>query len=884
MALQSRSICWPFKKFSARRRLPPTVANLLNSLYGAAVYAYGTLNGASSGAGTQGVVYNTQTLQLLDEATVGTASLSGAPRQTLRHHFQPIGGGPNTDFYLYNSHWKAADDAEGRNRRWIEAQAIRDDADLLANGTSILYVGDFNLYDSNELAFQEIIGAGNGQAFDPINRLGNWSNQASFVDVFTQAPSNSPPPGLTSGGLDDRFDFQLISGELTDGFGIEYRGGSYHTFGNNGSVSMNGSINDSSNNALPGLSNRLTVLNLLTTVSDHLPVVADYTFASSVIVNQAPASNDATITLNENTEYTFSVADFGFSDPNNTPANIFDSVKISTLPAAGALTLDGFPVAAGQFITASSLNAGSLKFTPAVNASGLPYTTFSFQVRDNGGTLNGGYDLDPTPNVFTINVNPVVIPAIRINEALINPSDLDDSREFVELIRLTSNETLSNVWLLELETDATTGRGIVDMALNLGAASFGSNDLLLIGDNYTTSIPYSVPNATALFNLNRPGFPSIENSANLLLVYDFTGSVGMDYDSDDDGILDSTPWVTVIDAVSLVAGTEAMYVPGTRVSNANGQDVVDAVVRFSGNTAASTSAAFYGGRILDTGNALNDLAFQASPGRSSNFPVGGVLTPGMPNVPSTDSLPPTVTDIIAVGSAWSGALVDAVDGGGVGAGNGLGYSLTSGLTLPNAGIDRIYIQFSEPVIGFDESTFALFGVNVPDYSMAPGMYDVSFDSLNNRGVIQLSPSIITDKLRIGISDTLTDASFNALDGDNNTLAGGVLDFQFNVLIGDASNDGSVNGGDLSFFAGSFNQSVGNSGFDPRADWNSDGSVNGGDLSLFAAFFNQSLPLSEPAAYPSLALMAASSYAPLIDDIDAWFSLLDDEEEWSLLDG
>jgi large repetitive protein len=64
-------------------------------------------------------------------------------------------------------------------------------------------------------------------------------------------------------------------------------------------------------------------------------------------------------------------------------------------------------VKAGQFVTVSDINLGRLKFTPAANASGLPSTSFTFQVQDNGGTANGGTDLDPTPNTMTINVTPV---------------------------------------------------------------------------------------------------------------------------------------------------------------------------------------------------------------------------------------------------------------------------------------------------------------------------------------------------------------------------------------------------------------------------------------------------------------------------------------------
>ena len=38
-------------------------------------------------------------------------------------------------------------------------------------------------------------------------------------------------------------------------------------------------------------------------------------------VNDAPAGDDNTVTTNEDTAYTFAAADFGFSDPNDTPAN-----------------------------------------------------------------------------------------------------------------------------------------------------------------------------------------------------------------------------------------------------------------------------------------------------------------------------------------------------------------------------------------------------------------------------------------------------------------------------------------------------------------------------------------------------------------------------------
>src|SRR4029453_15720332 len=103
----------------------------------------------------------------------------------------------------------------------------------------------------------------------------------------------------------------------------------------------------------------------------------------------------------------FTVADFGFTDPNDSPANTLLAVQINSVPTAGTLTDKGTPVTAGQFISVGDLNTGNLVFTPAPNANGLSYATFTFHVQDDGGTANGGSDLDPTPKTLALNVTPV---------------------------------------------------------------------------------------------------------------------------------------------------------------------------------------------------------------------------------------------------------------------------------------------------------------------------------------------------------------------------------------------------------------------------------------------------------------------------------------------
>jgi hypothetical protein len=105
--------------------------------------------------------------------------------------------------------------------------------------------------------------------------------------------------------------------------------------------------------------------------------------------------------------YTFTrTGDFGFTDPNDSPANNFDAVKITTLPANGTLTNNGSAVGLGSFVSIADITAGKLKFSPALNANGAGYASFTFQVQDDGGIANGGVDLDQSAHTMTIDVTP----------------------------------------------------------------------------------------------------------------------------------------------------------------------------------------------------------------------------------------------------------------------------------------------------------------------------------------------------------------------------------------------------------------------------------------------------------------------------------------------
>ncbi len=120
-----------------------------------------------------------------------------------------------------------------------------------------------------------------------------------------------------------------------------------------------------------------------------------------------------------------------------------------------------------------------------------------------------------------------VLPA-RINEFVFNHSGADD-REYVEVLAGPLRD-LSDLWLIQIEGDGS-GAGVVDSATQLATANAD-------GLWWTGFLANTFENGTVT----------------LKLVQDFAGSEGQDLDAENDGVLDSTPWAAVIDAVAVSDG------------------------------------------------------------------------------------------------------------------------------------------------------------------------------------------------------------------------------------------------------------------------------------------------------------------------------------------
>ena len=121
--------------------------------------------------------------------------------------------------------------------------------------------------------------------------------------------------------------------------------------------------------------------------------------------NTAPTAADKTVTTGEDRAYAFTADDFGFADDD--AGDTLASVTIVTPPALGTLALDDTAVMADDVVTKAQIDGDMLTFTPARDAHGAPYTTFTF-------TVNDGTDDSASAYTMTIDVTDAPLPVCGV--------------------------------------------------------------------------------------------------------------------------------------------------------------------------------------------------------------------------------------------------------------------------------------------------------------------------------------------------------------------------------------------------------------------------------------------------------------------------------------
>jgi hypothetical protein len=139
-------------------------------------------------------------------------------------------------------------------------------------------------------------------------------------------------------------------------------------------------------------------------------------------------------------------------------------------------------------------------------------------------------------------------PPVWISEVFVNPPGTDGGFELIELTG-TPSMPLGGYFLLSIDGDGTSA-GVVDQSLDLSALALGGNGVLVWRDAATVLLPAPNPFST----VHVADFvPDLENGSNtFVLGFGTAPSVGVDFDTNNDGVLDGPFSFTVIDAVSIV--------------------------------------------------------------------------------------------------------------------------------------------------------------------------------------------------------------------------------------------------------------------------------------------------------------------------------------------
>ena len=194
--------------------------------------------------------YRNSKVTYLDTVTVNpTTGTTDQPRNTYRYDVR-VGSGADAQLLdIYSVHLKSSNTASDMNRRLIETNRIRANANTLnANPqnpfVNFIVAGDYNIETSTEPAYQALVGSQSnnmGRFFDPIDSPGTWNDNSAYKFLHTQDPTSQ---------MDDRYDQILMSQSLFDGKGLDYIGDptkpfsattwndpnhSYRVWGNDGS-------------------------------------------------------------------------------------------------------------------------------------------------------------------------------------------------------------------------------------------------------------------------------------------------------------------------------------------------------------------------------------------------------------------------------------------------------------------------------------------------------------------------------------------------------------------------------------------------------------------------------------------------------------------------
>ena len=365
--------------------------------------------------------------------------------------------------------------------------------------------------------------------------------------------------------------------------------------------------------------------------------------------NTAPTASDSSVTTNEDTAHLFAASDFNFDDTDTD--DTLASVTVVTLPAAGALELNSTAVTAGRVVAAADIV--TLVFTPAQDANGTSYASFTFRVSD--GTEESAADYSMTVNVTAVNDAATGKPTIE-GTAQAGETLMAGTSGIMDADGLPSSFTYQ--WV-RVDSDGTSNE--IDIGSNSDTYTLMADDVgkkvkvkVTFTDNggtteTVTSDAYPASGTIVAANTAPTATDSLVTT-NEDTAHHFAASEFNFEDTDTDDTLASVTVVTLpaagalelnstaVTAGRVVAAADIVTLVFTPAQDANGTSYASFTFRVSDGT--EESAADYSMTVNVT--AVNDAA-TGKPTIEGTAQAGETLTAGTSGIMDADGLPSSFT-------------------------------------------------------------------------------------------------------------------------------------------------------------------------------------------------------------------------------------------------
>lgn len=375
------------------------------------------------------IYYNSEKLALYSQDVI-TTSLRDINEYVLYYKADNLGSTSDTIFfYFYMAHLKASQGYE--SDRLAEVNQFLNHLNAIPNAENVFFCGDLNLYTSTEPAYQALIDNVTYPLYDPLP-AGNWHASSTYSDIHTQSTRTADFGGGSTGGMDDRFDFILFTGDVNTGSNkVQYVDNSCIAFGNDGNHFNEALIDLPVNPNVPD-----SVIQALYYMSDHLPVICDLTVQATVDTTHS----DLVIT-----EIYY-----------NPPESGTDSLEFIEIYNNGAepVNLAGYTLSSAVTFTFPSANINPGEYTVVAYKSSAILNTFGVTAFQWTGGLSNDGEL-----IILKNSSGLTIDSVFYDDALPWPTSPDGTGPSLMLCDPNADNAIGSAWQASQHLAGNNGAG-----------------------------------------------------------------------------------------------------------------------------------------------------------------------------------------------------------------------------------------------------------------------------------------------------------------------------------------------------------------------------------------------------------------------------------------